>query len=222
MATIIKRGSHTPAPAGEQVTGVAFDLEELSTQGDRYLDKVRSEAAKIVQQANVEAQRIRKEAEQAGRQAAEQAIDQVMAEKVEQRMQTLRPAIEGIVSTLDSQRSGWLAHWEASAIDLAVQIAERIVRREVAQRPEVTVEWAREALAMVAGGSEVVVRLNPTDHANLADSVETVASTFTKIARAEVVADESVQPGGCVVETEHGVIDAQVETQIARMLEELT
>ncbi|MEM6655740.1 MAG: hypothetical protein AAF596_08055, partial [Planctomycetota bacterium] len=63
MATIIKRGEQTPTPAGESVRGVAYDLEEMSGYGDDYVARVRQEAAKIVQQANSEADQIRQRAE---------------------------------------------------------------------------------------------------------------------------------------------------------------
>ena len=221
MATIIKRGMGTPSQSGEPVRGVAFDLDDMSHHGDRYLEKIRDEAAKIVQQANVGADQVRSEAEAAGREAAEQAIDKILAKKMSQQMATLRPAIEQVVSELDQARGQWLSHWEQSAITLAGRIAERIVRRQISQQPEITIEWAREALQLTSGGSEATVRLNPSDHENLGEQVEAVAESLAKAVTTRVVADESISPGGCVVETRHGVIDAQVESQITRMIEEL-
>jgi flagellar biosynthesis/type III secretory pathway protein FliH len=37
----------------------------------------------------------------------------------------------------------------------------------------------------------------------------------------EVVADAGLPPGGCIVETEYGVIDARLETQLRCMEETL-
>lgn len=221
MATIIKRGEQTPTPAGESVRGVAYDLEEMSGYGDDYVARVRQEAAKIVQQANSEADQIRQRAESEGRKAAEQAIDRILGNKLSEQMQTLRPAIERVVAGLDEARGEWLTHWERAAVRLAGQMAERITRREIAEHPSVTVEWAREALALVAGASEVTVRLNEADHANLGDQVAAVAEAIGKAGRADVLADPDVSPGGCVVETRHGVIDSQIESQLARLMEDL-
>ena len=51
MATIIKRESQLCA-SGTEMRKVAYDLNDLASQGDNYLQEVRTEAAAIIQQAN--------------------------------------------------------------------------------------------------------------------------------------------------------------------------
>lgn len=222
MATIIKRDSAHQMPAGDALRGVAFDFEDMSGQAEQYVNSVRQEATKIVQAAKAEAATIRKQAEEAGRAAAEQAVEQVLNQKVAKQMQSIMPALDGVVAELQEARSGWLGHWEKSAVTLAAKIAGRIVRRELVESPEITIAWAREALELTAGASQITLRMNPADHANLGPQVETVANSIGKLGSTKIVADENISPGGCIVETERGMIDAQVETQLERMIEELS
>ena len=42
------------------------------------------------------------------------------------------------------------------------------------------------------------------------------------LGQATVVPDSNITRGGCVIDTVHGQIDAQIETQIDRIIEELT
>jgi flagellar assembly protein FliH len=42
------------------------------------------------------------------------------------------------------------------------------------------------------------------------------------LAPAEMIADPEISPGGCRIETLHGAIDQQFESQLARIEEELT
>jgi flagellar assembly protein FliH len=220
MATIIK--SNSPQyPSGTALRSVAYQLSDMDDQADSYIQRVRGEAMQIIQQARTEAEVLRSEAQQAGRAAAEAAVEQVLDQKVAQQMATLLPALKSAVQKVEDAKQDWLRHWETAAIDLALQIARRVIHRELANRPEISQEWLREALQLAAGSSDVVIRLSPKDAETVGRAAEDLAAVFTPTARARVVADDTISPGGCRVETEFGSVDQQLETQLARIAEEL-
>jgi flagellar assembly protein FliH len=220
MATIIRTPS-LPQSSGTAYRAVAYDLTDMEAQADGYLDSVRADAAKIVEAARREADAIRQAAESAGRRAAEQAIERILDEKVAQQMKTLTPALEAAAQQIGEAKQDWLRHWESTAVDMAVAIAGRLTRSELARRPEIAVEWIREALALTAGRGEVAVRLNPGDYQVLERQVRQLAETLAPLAELRLVADEAITPGGCRVATEFGVIDNQLETQLDRIKQEL-
>lgn len=221
MASIIRANSDRPSPAGSDVRGVAFEFKDMSHRADAYIQQVRDEAAKIVQQAHADAAKVRRDAEQAGRTAAEEAIERVLAERVGKQLQTLRPAIDGIVKQLDATRGEWLDHWQRAAVQLAVAIAERLVGKELSAAPEISEQWVREALSLAAGSGEITVKLNPQDFAHLSVKAEELAQSIGVLAAAKFVPHESVTAGGCLVETRYGSVDMRLETQLARLAEEL-
>jgi flagellar assembly protein FliH len=123
---------------------------------------------------------------------------------------------------MDIARSQWLAHWEKSAIHVAVAIAERIVRRELAACPQITLELVRESLELAAGSTDLQIRLHPDDFELLGPRVTELANELHSISRAHVVADPQVRLGGCRVDTRFGSIDQRLESQLARIEQELT
>lgn len=197
-------------------------MDDMSRRADEYVQHVRDEAAKIVQQAHRDAAEIRKQAEEAGRAAAESAIDQVLATRVGKQIDTLRPAVNKVVQQLESARGAWMDHWQSAAVTLAAQIAEHLVRRELTSQPDISEQWVREALSLTTGRGQMTLRLCPLDHQHLAPRVEELVATLGKIADAKIVADDAITPGGCVVETEYGEVDMRLESQIQRVLEELS
>lgn len=220
MATIIK--SHASMHAsGAANRPVAFDLSDMEAHAEDYLGSVRREAAKIVEAARQEAEAIRQNAEAAGRQAAEQAIERILDEKVSRQMKTLTPALQAAARQIGDAKQDWLRHWESTAVDTAVAIAGRLVRGELARRPEISIEWIRQALELAAGAGEIGVRLNPADCQTLAGQVEQIAAVFAPLAELRLVADDSISPGGCRIVTEFGVVDNQLETQLERIKQEL-
>lgn len=221
MATIIKQHA-APQASGTAFHGVAYDLTDMAAQAEDYLGHVRREAAKIVEQARHEAAAVRQAAEAAGRQAAEQAIERILDEKVAQQMKTLTPALQAAVKQIEDAKQAWLRHWESAALELALALARRLVRGELSKRPEISVQWIREALELVGGRGDVTVQLSPADQQTLERQVHQLAATFAPLATVKVVADEAITPGGCRLLTEFGVVDQQLETQLERIKQELS
>lgn len=212
-----------PPRAGLQRS--AFNFDDLSQQADAYLLQVRARANDIVQQAQREAAAVLPEQEARVRQAAERTVQQralqLAGELVHERVQTLLPALEQAVSALRQAREEWLAHWEQQALCLASAIAARVVRRELAQAPDIGRVLLREALELTAGSTHLRIRLNPADLESFGDSFHQLVAELAPRASAEWIGDSTVSPGGCVVETEHGRVDQRIETQLARIEQEL-
>ena len=216
MPGIIK--AERPITAGPSAPAVAYQFGDM---GDAYLDRVRNEAAKIIADARSEAARIRSKAVDDGRQAALQAVEASLRAKIEQQTQSLVRALAGAVQQIEQSRQAWQKHWEQHAIDVAMAIARRVVRRELAHAPDIALDLVRETLQLAAGHQPIVVRMNPEDHATLGALAEQIVRELRLVGHAKVVADPTIASGGCRVDTDYGAIDGQVATQLARIAEEL-
>src|SRR5262245_3178843 len=221
MATIIRKDSPREAPSGRATQPVAFSFSDMRGQANDYLGTVRAEAAKIVQQAHQQAEQIRRQAETAGRKAAEAAIERVLDERVGKRMETLLPALEKLLVEMNNTKAQLLERWEQSSLRVATAIAQRIIRRELAQDPQITLDLISDILRLAAGMTEITLHISPTDYENLGTQVARLANTVGQLAASAVVADPKVSPGGCVVRTKFGEIDGQIESQLKRIEEEL-
>jgi flagellar assembly protein FliH len=221
MATIIRKDGARPVNSGRPVEPVAFSFTDMRGQADDYVETVRREAAKIVQQAHKQAEQIRRDAEVAGRKAAEAAVERILDEKVAKRMDTLIPALQQLTRQLHDARGELQRHWERSAVHVAAAIAERIIRREIASEPTITLETIAESLRLAAGSTDITLYISPTDHENLGPQITRLAETLCQLAPSNVVADAEITPGGCRVVTKFGEIDQQIESQLRRIEEEL-
>ncbi len=220
MATIIKKDSEF-YPSGKRLSVMALDMVDVEGQVDQYIEQVQAQAAEIVQKAQQEADTIRAQSEQAGRTAAEAAIDRILEKKVAKQMQTLTPALQAAVKQIEDSRQEWLQTWETRTLQLACAIAQKIVRRELQNEPELPLQWISESLKLCGKAAEILVRLHPTDHTTLGNQVAELANQFAPAAETKIIADPNLSPGGCKVETEFGSIDQQIETQLERIIQEM-
>ena len=99
---------------------------------------------------------------------------------------------------------------ERQMVELALAIAKRIVNREVAIDRDLLIAMARVALDRLGEAAHITVRLSPDDFA------VTGAAQMAQLAgsNVEVVADARISRGGCRVDSDLGVLDAGIETQL--------
>jgi flagellar biosynthesis/type III secretory pathway protein FliH len=136
-------------------------------------------------------------------------------------MQTILPALQKAVAGLKDERMHWHQQCEATLVRLACRIAERLIRRELRDCPEIPRAWIRESLELASGAATISLRLHPQDLEGLGTGVDRLAEEIGRLAPLKVVADDTLDRGGCVVQTEFGTIDMQLPTQLARLEEEL-
>ena len=212
MSTILRAADHNRA-----TSSVAFNFDDMAAQAKLYLGQVRNEAVKIIAEAQREAAAVRQRTEQEGRRAGFEAVEQI----IEKQLATALPAIAKAVEDIHQAKQSWLAAWEANAIHIAAAIARRVIRRELAQQPEIPLALVREALELAAGSPQVRLYMNPADLKALGGRVELLVAAMASLGETQVLGEATIEPGGCRVETRFGTIDQQIDAQLARIEEEL-
>lgn len=116
---------------------------------------------------------------------------------------------------LDELRRSMIRQTEHQIVQLAVEMARRILRREVQVDNDLLCAMARVALDRLGDAAPATIRLNPEDyHSIVARQGGSWAGNHVT-----VVADPAVGRGGCMVESSFGFVDASVEAQF-RVLED--
>jgi len=156
----------------------------------------KTEASRIVADAHAEAEEIRDQAREQGRADG-------------------RADVAGLLTRARGEADRRLAASEDEIRTLAVRIAERIVRRQLDLRPEAVVDIAKAALADARGRHDFVLRVHPDDVSILEAEQPGLLARLSVSAHILVRADEAIERGGCVVESEVGTVDARLSTQLA-------
>jgi flagellar assembly protein FliH len=216
MSTIIKNS--TPEAAGAVAP---FHWVEMTPGVKAESAAAQRGAAEVIAQAERDAETIRRQAHEQGRAAALVAAEQIAGEKIDEELSTVVPALAEAVDSIRAAKAQWLLHWERAAVSVATAIARRVIRREVAQNPQITLDLVREALELAAGSADIQLHLHPDDVTTLGRQAQQLVAEVARLGQAQIVADPQIDRGGCRVETRFGVIDQQFDAQLARIEEEL-
>jgi flagellar assembly protein FliH len=154
----------------------------------------------------------------------EQAFEEGFAAGVAQAQTQLdgpAGALAAAAAQLQALRTDAAASVEADAVDLALRIAEQAVGAAIAADPELVVEAVRGALRRLVERDRVLILVNPDDLELVRDHVGRLVGELGGIEHCEVQAERRVRPGGAIVRTSEGEVDATLETKLARAREVL-
>ncbi|HEY3083493.1 MAG TPA: FliH/SctL family protein [Chloroflexota bacterium] len=203
----------------ERVREVAqLEAEELRATALDELARARGEADEIGRAAVEEAERLRREAAEAGRtsglaegraQGYDAGLTRAEEETAERTAQVTRLAQSAAVDRRELLRNA-----EAEVVRLAIQIARKVLGRELHLDPTTVNRIAEAALQHVAIDGVIKLRVNPADHGELSAYWQRNHGAAEADRTYEVVADEGVAPGGVLIDTRAGSIDARIETQL--------
>lgn len=106
---------------------------------------------------------------------------------------------------------------EKDLLSLSVKLAEKIVGREIKRDSKVLVEMIANALRNVRHQEHLTIRVNPADIPTVNEHREKLDQSG-RARFLDIVSDARVSRFGCIIESEFGTVDAQLETQL-RVLE---
>jgi flagellar assembly protein FliH len=127
------------------------------------------------------------------------------------RTASLSDALIAAAASARSHRDEAVAQAEQEAVELAFELAEAILGREIRLSPSLSIDAVTRAVSLVPKGEDMVVRLHPGDAMTVEDLQALVADSSVK-----VVHDADVELGGCVVEVGPCRIDAQIGPAMER------
>jgi flagellar assembly protein FliH len=154
----------------------------------------------------------------------QEAFDEGFAAGVAQAQAQLEgpaSAMAAAASQLQAMRGDAAASVEPAAVQLALRIAEQALGAWLVVDRGVVVEVVRGALRRLVERDRVVILVNPDDLEVVRDHATRLVGELGGIEHCEVQAERRVRPGGAIVRTAEGEVDATLETKLARAREVL-
>ena len=124
-----------------------------------------------------------------------------------------------IVRELGEAREQVVADSSQQMLEFSLALAGKIVGQVAASDPAAARANLAKALELAGEGASVLVRVNPAQLADLQARSEQFVAAVGDDGRVCLLADEEISPGGVMVSTGQGEIDATIETQLANVVD---
>jgi flagellar assembly protein FliH len=212
---------------------VPFSMVDVERHAKNLILRAQQRAEQLLAAAQAEAESLKTEAYSAGKiegrkeGAAEgltqgrQAGHQQALNEFKAQFQQASTAFNAAAKALDQSRNQMEGEGLLEVVKLAMSVARRITKRQAALDPQVLIENLREAMKLVIKSADIRIAIHPTQRKILDKALPELQLQWPTLSHVAVIEDAALQAGGCRVFTEHGQIDASIETQLDRIAAEL-
>jgi flagellar assembly protein FliH len=186
---------------------------EAEEEAERIIAEAQKHAAEIETESRTEFEEKRKEAEEAGRQAGrEEGYAEGNAE-----VERLIARTQVILERAQDLRAAILSDTEQQVIDLALLISRKVIKIISESQKTVVLQNIASALKKVKARGTILIRVNIADIKLTTEHSKTFIQMMEGAKGVQIVEDSSVDPGGCIIETDFGEIDARISSQLAEL-----
>lgn len=102
---------------------------------------------------------------------------------------------------------------QAIIVPIALKAAKKIVGREIEASEKTVVDIIANSLKSVSQHKKIRIYVNPKEFDTIEESRDKIKRIFENLEALSILPQDDVDPGGCVIETEGGIINAQLENQ---------
>lgn len=137
------------------------------------------------------------------------------------RFEPVLTSLAGATGRLDLLEKQLLAESEAEAVRLGLAVAAAVLRCTVERDPTWMDALVKRALQEVPDRRQVVVRMHPTDAEHLRGRVAAVAAQIPGVERLEVIADQGLARGSCILQSQGTRLDISLDGCWKRLADRL-
>jgi len=126
---------------------------------------------------------------------------------------------EGLLSlnkhllALDQELKELRSDVQKKILPLSLKAAQKIIGEELRLHPDRIVDIVLNALKPVTQHKKITIFVNKMDLAELEDKKPKIKKIFEHLDSLSIQERDDIEQGGCIIETEAGIINAQLENQ---------
>ena len=120
---------------------------------------------------------------------------------------------EEIILAASQQASVMLINAESQLIDLALEIARKVVMHKVEEEPEFILPIVKAALEKVRNQEKVNIRVNQADYETVLKIMPELIKSAKTDSVINVTVDNTIAAGGCIVKKIYGSVDARLDSR---------
>jgi type III secretion protein L len=163
------------------------------------------EAKQIVEKANEDADNLLEETSK----KCEELKEAAQKEGHQKGLEQLNEQIIG----LDQEKKRLRHEMNKLILPLALKVAKKIVAKELETHPDTIVDIVMQALSAVLHNHRVTIWVNKADKEILDTQKSKLKEKLDQVESLSIKERDDITPGGCIIESETGVVNAELENQ---------
>lgn len=133
------------------------------------------------------------------------------------RVEEERHQIQAVFRTIEERLSSLTPAVEKALLAFTLGIAGHVIRQEVKTNPEIVLNVIKDGIKNILGVETIKIRVHPSNVQLVQEQKHTIQSVSASLREIIFEADEHIEQGGCIIESDLGNVDARIITQIEQV-----
>ena len=194
-------------------------LKDAKVDAEIMKQEARAECDRMLEEAQEQIEAMKEEAARVGRQEGyEEGYKDGEAKVREDMADVVAEGSAKAAKTLQDAKAAtrdYVQQAEEDVVKIVMTVVEKILPQHFIDVPQVVLPLVREAIVKVKDQKELKIHVAPADY----DLVLMARNEFRGLltygdAEIDLISDQSMKPGDCLIETPNGTVDARLATQI--------
>lgn len=122
-----------------------------------------------------------------------------------------------VVQRVESLFEDLVEQNEAKIVDMLFYLAKQIAFDEIRDNRDRVVPILKSLAESLRSDEQITLHLSKTDVEHVESLRAVLGKELDFLKRTKIMEDQAISPGGCIVETNFGVVDASLETRVEKL-----
>ncbi len=201
----------------EEPVDDSAQLEDARNQAEEILAEARNQADQILEEARNQADAIRQQAKEEGNAAGyQEGCDQAKLE-----LQQEKNALEEERQQMQEQYETRLSQMEPELVDTIIQVFDRVFHIQYSDKREILLYLVTKTMTGADGTSQFHIRVGQDNYLFLETHKDEITAAAGEHAAVSVVSDPLLDETQCMIETENGIYDCSMDTELKNLLKDI-
>lgn len=185
------------------IENIDFNQREERRRGTRRRGYRRIDDRNLVSRAQEEAENIKKS-----------AFEEGYRKGLEKASADLEQFRANIVNFMGAPKEVF-EYIAPDVLEISVDIARKIIKKEMESDPQVLINTIVDVLKTVSKNEpKINIRVKPQSVNFIKDSLPDITYQYGIDSKINIISDPSIEDGGCIFQTNNGIVDASIDTQL--------
>ena len=201
--------------ASEELNAVKEELEQAKTE----LSEIQQEARAVIEEAHAEAEALKiKAAEEAKAKGYQEGYQQGMSE-----VSAMKAECQAMERQLEQEYSRRMEELEPLFVENLTQIYEHIFKMDLSDYSQLVITLLSKKKKKVESTGNIIIHVAKKNYAAVSKAKpEMLEMTGLLAERLDIVPDMTLAPSQCMIETQGGVYDCSLDTELTELTKKLT
>lgn len=188
-----------------------------NVEAEQLLEQAQEEAEAILEQARREAEALKTQiSAHAEKEGFNAGYAKGMDEAEQLKQQTLQER-----QRLEQEYQQQLNKMEPMLVDTLAEVFESVFQIQFAEKKEFIMHLLQSALNKIEGSKDYLIRVSKEDFMQVSEKKSEIQSKLPRNSALEVVEDLTLSKNQCLIETDGGVFDCGLDTQMDSLIRDL-